>query len=55
MDTPEDEKKKTWYFMHKEQIKLIQWLLYHLQKSKRTTSETSSMKIEKGDFKVSFD
>lgn len=50
-----EEPKKTWYSIHKEQIKLIQWLLYHLNKSK-AGGEKEKGRIEKvvGDFKVEF-
>jgi hypothetical protein len=48
-----DEKPTTWYGLHKEQIKLIQWLLYHLKKE---TPQKPSGGIQKlrGDFSVEF-
>lgn len=48
--------KPTWYSLHKEQIKLIQWLLYHLNKAKREIPEQKSIiKIQSGEFIIRFD
>ena len=30
----EQQPKPTWYSLHKEQVRLIQFLLYHLKKNK---------------------
>ena len=54
----EEEKKEkpSWYSLHKEQIKLIQFLLYHLRKAKEQPPENDKMiKIEKKEVIVSFD
>ncbi len=55
-DKPKDEKeeKPTWYSLHKEQIKLIQWLLYHLKKHDTGGKEKTIRKEEK-DFTVTFE
>jgi hypothetical protein len=48
--------KQTWYSIHKEQIKLVQWLLYHLRKHSRVqVKEESRIKLFTGDFTVRFD
>jgi hypothetical protein len=48
-----EKEKKTWYSLHKEQVRLIQFLLYHLQKQKQTT-ESSIRILQNTDGKQEF-
>ena len=54
-----DEEKKvkeSWYALHKEQIKLIQFLLYHLRKHKQSPSKNETIiKIEQKETIITFD
>lgn len=52
MDKPQETDKKTWYSLHKEQIKLIQFLMYHLNKHKK---QEKKVEIKEADFVVKFD
>ena len=55
MEEKKDE-KPSWYSMHKEQIKLIQFLLYHLRKNKeKTVKEESQIKVIHEEVSVNFD
>ena len=49
-----DEEKKTWYAMNKQQVKLIQWLLYHLRKHKTNPEAKSIITKTEGDFLIDF-
>jgi hypothetical protein len=53
----DDKKEKpSWYSLHKEQVKLIQFLLYHLRKGKeKPVQDDKTIKIIKGEIVVSFD
>lgn len=52
-----EEDKKTWYSMHAEQVRLIQFLLYHLNKYNKKEMKQTDMPIEKvqGKFTVRFE
>lgn len=55
MDTKEP--KSTWYSLHKEQVRLVQYLLYHLKKDKKKKQRIVEYSKEKTDeevFTVSF-
>jgi len=54
MDNNDKEKKPTWYSLHKEQIKLLQWLLYHLKKQKMN-DQPSGDQITTEEFIVKFE
>ena len=58
MEPPADE-TKTWYELHKEQVKLIQFLLYHLKKyEKKITPPTDpkpQIKKTEGEFICKFE
>lgn len=41
--------KPTWYSLHKEQVRLIQFLLYHLQKSKKQQRGSSPLRVIRQD------
>ena len=48
--------KASWYSLHKDQIKLIQFLLYHLRKNKEKKVEPDNgMKIKREETVVTFD
>jgi len=51
----EKVQKPTWYSLHKEQIKLIQWLLYHLKKHEKEEKKRQESKMTQQDFLVNFD
>lgn len=43
-DSPVNQ-KPTWYSLHKDQVRLIQFLLYHLQKNKKQQRKSSPMRV----------
>ena len=53
----DDKKEKpSWYSLHKEQVKLIQFLLYHLRKNKEKPEKKESVvKFEQKEITVTFD
>lgn len=57
-DKPRDEKTQpeSWYKRNKEQIKLIQYLLYWLQKhEQKIAQDAQTVKITNGSVEVHFD
>jgi len=51
-----EDQKPTWYGLHKEQVKLIQFLLYHLKKyQSKPIGTNDGLKIERGHFIIKFD
>lgn len=51
-----DQPKASWYSLHKDQIKLIQFLLYHLRKNKEKKVEPENkIQIKKEEIVVTFD
>ena len=55
MEEKKDD-KPSWYSMHKEQIKLIQFLLYHLRKHKeKPVKEESKIKVVREEVYITFD
>ena len=51
--TPTDEEKPTYYSLHAEELKLLQFLLYHLRhksERKQVTTMTIENKIHRVDF-----
>ena len=51
-----ESEKPSWYGLHKEQVKLIQFLLYHLKKHQaRPVGMNDGLKIERGQFILKFD
>lgn len=51
-----EAEKQTWYSLHKEQVKLIQFLLYHLKKNQvKQNNDIQGLKITSGHFILKFD
>ena len=52
-----EEKKKTWYSLHAEQVRLIQFLLYHLNKYNKKEMKQNTAGMEKiyGKFTLRFE
>jgi hypothetical protein len=43
---PQKKEKETWYSLHSEQIRLIQWLLYHLNKYNKGEMKQTDKPVE---------
>jgi hypothetical protein len=48
------EPKSTWYSLHKEQVRLVQYLLYHLKKDKKKKQLVVKETTNEDSFTVSF-